>query len=325
MIKHQKFIIIVVALVCFISGFISGVYVGKFKDIPFAKRIDEWSIGIYTGKDPFNFVCPDNISNPVLTAKDIIDIPADFVADPFMLYENHTWYMFFEVFNTHTGQGDIGLATSKDGFRWEYQQIVLDEPFHLSYPYVFKWQNEYYMIPESIRAFSVRLYKATDFPKKWVFVKDLLRGSYADPSILYHNCRWWLFVLKGWDRDELALYYSDNITGPWTEHPKSPLIIRDKNISRPGGRMIVFDGKILRYTQDGDPTYGNQVRVFKIDALTTTKYQEHEIDESPILKATGNGWNKDGMHHIDAHQIEENKWIACVDGFRITFVFGLQY
>ncbi|MCK4785432.1 MAG: hypothetical protein KAV87_16895 [Desulfobacteraceae bacterium] len=63
MVKYQKVTIIVVALVCFISGFISGVYVGKFKDIPFMKRIDEWSIEIYTGKDPFNLVSPDNISN----------------------------------------------------------------------------------------------------------------------------------------------------------------------------------------------------------------------------------------------------------------------
>ena len=30
--------------------------------------------------------------------------------------------------------------------------------------YVFKWKNEYYMIPETYQASSVRLYKAIDFP-----------------------------------------------------------------------------------------------------------------------------------------------------------------
>lgn len=321
--KNQKLIIVVVALVCLTTGFISGVYVGQVRGIPFVGKKGEWSIGIYTGATPFDLASPESISNPVLTAKHVTDVSARFVADPFMLHDNQTWYMFFEIFNTHTDQGDIGLATSKDGLKWKYEQIVLDEPFHLSYPHVFKWQNDYYMIPESGRAASVRLYKAIDFPRKWAFVKDLLRGNYVDPSIIYHDGRWWLFVLRG--RHELTLHYSDNLMGPWTEHPKSPLIVRDKNISRPGGRMIVFDGKIIRYTQDGDPTYGNQVRVFKIDALTITKYQEHEIDESPILKASGNGWNADGMHHIDPHHVGRNKWIACVDGYRITLVFGLQH
>jgi hypothetical protein len=37
-------------------------------------------------------------------------------------------------------EGEIGLATSEDGLKWDYKQVVLNEPFHLSYPYVFEWQ-----------------------------------------------------------------------------------------------------------------------------------------------------------------------------------------
>ena len=40
--------------------------------------------------------------------------------------------------------------------------IVLAEPFHLSYPYVFEWQGSHYMIPESGAAKSVRLYRASE-------------------------------------------------------------------------------------------------------------------------------------------------------------------
>lgn len=323
MVTYRKTTIFFVALVCLLSGFISGVYVGKFKDIPFMKRIDEWSIGIYTGKDPFNVVSPDNISNPVLTAKDITDISADFVADPFMVKEGSMWYMFFEVMNTNTNQGDIGLAVSNDALNWNYKQIVLDEPFHLSYPYVFKWKHEYYMIPESHESYSIRLYKAVDFPTQWSFIGILLYGDYRDSSIFRHDSKWWMFVT---DRNDiLRLCYAVNLMGPWAEHPESPIIRGNANIARPGGRVLVFDGRIVRYTQDDYPTYGNQVRAFKITELTTTSYKEKRISENPILKASGIGWNKDGMHHIDAHQIEENKWIACVDGFRRTLAFGLEY
>ena len=72
----------------------------------------------------FNVKSPGNITNPVLTAEDVTDVSATFVADPFLLYDNDTWYMFFEVMSNH---GDIGLATSLDGFNWIYKQIVIIE------------------------------------------------------------------------------------------------------------------------------------------------------------------------------------------------------
>ena len=117
------------------------------------------------------------------------------VADPFMLKANGTWYMFFEVMNEQSGRGEIGLAVSQDAFQWRYQQIVLREPFHLSYPYVFEWQNTYYMVPESYQAKSVRLYKAMEFPTRWTLVTTLLDGDdFIDPTIFHFNNHWWLFA-----------------------------------------------------------------------------------------------------------------------------------
>ena len=98
-----------------------------------------WSIGIYMGETPYDFVSPENDGNPVLTSADVSDIPARLVADPFMLKVMDAWYMFFEVMPEQPRRGEIGLATSADGLKWSYQQIVLKEPFHLSYPYVFEW------------------------------------------------------------------------------------------------------------------------------------------------------------------------------------------
>jgi hypothetical protein len=325
MMKRQYLvIIIVVALVCLIIGFISGVYFGATSGAPFVAKQSEWSIGIYIGESPFNLISPETIRNPVLTAKDVTDVSAQFVADPFMVKENSTWYMFFEVMNGQTNQGDIGLAISNDGLNWVYQQIALDEPFHLSYPYVFKWDNEYYMIPESCHAYSVRLYKAVDFPTRWSFIRTLLSGDYYfDSSIFRYNDRWWIFTS---DRNGiLRLYYADDLLGPWTKHPESPIVVGNANIARPGGRVLIFDGRIIRYTQDDDPTYGNQVRAFEVTELTTVSYEEKEVTGSPILKASGNGWNAAGMHNIDPHQLDEERWIACVDGYRVTLVYGFGY
>lgn len=39
--------------------------------------------------------------------------------------------------------GDIGVAESSDGgATWSYLGIALDEPWHLSYPFVFQWKGE---------------------------------------------------------------------------------------------------------------------------------------------------------------------------------------
>lgn len=313
----KRSILIIALIACLIGGTYGVRRLLRLNfPLPYIDLITEerrWSIGIYSGPNPFNLTYPEGISNPVLTSQDVTDVDALFVADPFMVHKDQTWYLFFEVLNTSTDQGDIGLATSTNGWDWEYQQIILDEPFHISYPYVFKYNSDYYMLPETHCASAVRLYRAIDFPDKWELVKELFPGRFKDPSLLRYNGKWWLFAQSG--GNNLSLFYADNLEGPWNGHPKSPLVVRDKNISRPGGRMIVFKDNPIRYTQDCYPSYGNQLRAFAIDLLTPTDYQEHEIDGSPVLKASGSGWNQAGMHQLDPHRINEGHWIACVDGY----------
>ena len=309
-------VVILVALPAIAGGFSYGYYLSGLDWQEKTSGYDTWAIGIYksSSSEPFDF-SGDNVSNPVLTAGDVTDIPAAFVADPFLIHENDTFYMFFEVLNTNTGQGDIGLAISNDGFDWNYKQIVLDEDFHISYPYVFKWKNEYYMIPGSSQKESIRLYKSNNFPYNWSFVKNLIQEKrFVDTSIFRYNNTWWLFT-GSCNNDVLWLYYSDNLTGPWIEHPKSPIVSGDANIARPGGNVIVFDThRIVRYTQDDDPYYGNQVWAFEITALTKTSYEEHRVGRMPILKGFDN-WNTQGMHQISPCQVSDNGWIASVDGY----------
>lgn len=280
----------------------------------------EWSIGIYVGKSPLNLVAAEDVNNPVLTKADVSDIPAGFVADPFMLKTNNMWYMFFEVWNHKYAKGEIGLAISKNAMSWTYQQRVLVEPFHLSYPYVFKWKSEYYMVPESYQSNAIRLYRAVDFPKKWSFVMNLVEGNdYVDSSVFHFEDRWWLLTGLGLPpsrAETLRLYHADQLMGPWLEHPRSPIIDGNAHIARPCGRVLVLDKTIIRYAQDCYPTYGSQVRAFEITELTATSYHEREVDGNPVLTASGAGWNASGMHHIDPYPVDKDKWIACVDGWR---------
>ena len=313
---------ILIASVFLVPLIMYGIYAVKSGRLPFTAQ-GEWSIGIYNGASPSELTSPRNIKNPVLTADDVTDIPAQFVADPFIINDNQTWYMFFEVMNAQTRKGSIGFATSIDGLKWTYKQIVLDEPFHLSYPYVFKWNGDYYMIPESSQSHQLRLYKAAQFPVKWSFVKTLLNGNFKDSSIFFYAGKWWLFSEQ--EFGFLHLYFADTLEGPWIEHPQSPIIKGNSRISRPAGRILIMDNKVIRFAQDHHPIYGRQVRSFIVTDLTPATYSETEDARSPILQPDGTGWNADGMHQIDAYQTADGKWIACVDGFRNAILFGLKY
>ena len=275
---------------------------------------DLWSIGIFEGPTPFDLAAPEDVSNPVITAKDVVDIDASYVADPFMMIKDGKYYLFFEAFNWETYQGDIGYAESTDGYHWEYQKIIIDETFHLSYPYIFKWNDDYYLIPESHEDLSVRLYKAVSFPDQWEYIGNLIAGyHYVDPSIFRYNDKWWLFVATTPDDGVMNLYYSNNLLGDWRLHPMNPIVKLDNHIARPAGRVFTYNDHSYRIAQDSYTEYGLQVFAFEITELTEKSYAEKVISDKPIVTKSGKGWNAAGMHHVDLHKIG-NKWIGAVDG-----------
>ncbi len=54
----------------------------------------------------------------------------------------------FNTKSVASGQGDIGAAVSTDeGFTWNSIGTVLDEPWHLSYPFVFQHEGQVFIQP----------------------------------------------------------------------------------------------------------------------------------------------------------------------------------
>lgn len=281
------------------------------------RPLPQWSVGLYAGRSPLTLAPLAGVPNPVLSAADVTDVPAGFVADPFLLRRGGGWHLFCEVLNRESGRGEIALATSGDGRRWTYERVVLREPFHLSYPHVFVVGDEVFMVPETLSAGAVRLYRAASFPAGWEYLGDLLRGGFADPSPVLWEGRWWLFACSApYRHDELRLFFADRLEGPWREHPRSPVVTGDRRRARPAGRVVRWEGRLLRFAQDCLPVYGSGVRVFDILALDAEEYWEMEVAGSPILEAAGSGWNGAGMHHVDAHPDGEGGWLAAVDGRR---------
>ena len=285
------------------------------------RRGQMFSIGIYEGRSPFTLASHPEIANPILTRESITDVPAAFVADPFMVRHRDAWHVFFEILNEATRLGQIGVATSSNGRDWRYAKTVLVEPFHLAYPHVFSANGEFYMVPDTPDQ-GVLMYKAVDFPQRWQRTHTLLSGGrFSDSSIFQHGGSWWMLTAWSLGRSNLKslrLYYADEPTGPWREHPQSPVLEPNESGSRPAGRVVVNDGHPVRFAQDGFPKYGSRVRAFEILELSRLRYVERELNGRPVLQGSGNGWNAHGMHHVDAHEIGDDTWFACVDGWYST-------
>jgi hypothetical protein len=282
------------------------------------RRGQTFSIGVYHGRSPLAIESVPTIQNPVLTAADVTDVPASFVADPFLISYGGHFFMFFEVLNGINRKGEIGMAESKDGISWDYRRIVLAESFHMAYPYVFRWNNEVFMIPDT-PGNGIRLYRARQFPFEWELEQVLIEDNYfSDSSIFQHEERWWMF--SGWvenkgDPVSLRLFEAEKPTGPWYEHPASPIIAQDNGRARPAGRVLTIDGNLYRFAQDCRNVYGEAVNAFRIETLNSSQYAEQEHSRNPILAAGEDWWNKGGSHHFDACPTDARNWLVCFDGW----------
>jgi hypothetical protein len=248
----------------------------------------------------------------VLTGRQVTDIQAEFVADPFLILADGLWHMFFEAMDLRSSRGVISLATSPDARTWTYRQVVLQEPFHLSYPYVFEHRGEYYMVPESGRIGAVRLYQADPFPCRWRLVDTLISLPLADSSVVRFRGCWWLLGTQ--ENRRLHIFYADQLAGPWSEHPKSPSVHNKADRVRSAGRIVPWEEGLLRYTQDCETVYGARVWPNLVTVLSPTEYAEKPLDKLVVGPGT-DSWNRGGMHHVDPHLTPEGDWLACVDGW----------
>src|ERR1017187_1394193 len=145
---------------------------------------------------------------------------------------------------------------------------ILERPYHLSYPSIFHWNGDLYMVPETSKARTVELYRCTSFPDKWELENVLLKDLHAvDATLVEIEGEWWMFVSVEAEGTnflyELHLYHADSPLGPWQPHSSNP-VRPDAQSSRPAGRIISRNGCYYRPAQEG-PGDGRSIQ--KIDRL----------------------------------------------------------
>lgn len=226
-----------------------------------------------------------------------------FNADPFVVEKDNKNYCFVECFNYAEKKAKINVfELSEKGY--VFLGTALEESFHLSFPFIFEFNNEFYMVPESSKNRDIRLYKCQNFPLKWELQEILIDDiDAADTMIFQKNNKWWMMTnedpLKLDNHNyQMNIYYSDNlINGEWISHKNNPIIM-DANSARNAG-LLLDEDNVFRVSQAFGfyKKYGENFSINKIESISETGYSEK------IFSSHKKFFNKKilGSHHFHSN------------------------
>lgn len=207
-------------------------------------------------------------------------------ADPFPVEYNGNTIIFVEE-QSKGKDGILGYLTIDYTNTPIHFTKILEANHHLSWPNIFSVTangvDSWYMIPESHENGTIELYRAKRFPDLWELECVIASGISAVDPVLWHDGeRWWLFAsIATMDHglnESLSLFHSETISGPWTAHPKNP-VVRGLDNSRMAGKIFRdSNGDIIRPAQNCVPEYGKEVKLNRITELTLETYAETTFD-----------------------------------------------
>ena len=229
-------------------------------------------------------------------------------ADPFLYVRGGELYLFNEAM-AGNGPGWIEGYKSADLENFEALGPILRESGHMSYPFVFEAHGDVLLIPETLHAMEVALYRFEAFPFGVHKLRTLFGGDYVDSSAIEVGSHWFLFTTslsRG-----LHLFVTDDIVhGQLSAHPMNP-ITRDPRFERCGGAPLVLDGKLYRPAQNCAETYGGNLSLMEVIEISPTSYEER-LARQDIFRLE-RAWMSEGAHHVSMAEFK-GKRVVAIDG-----------
>ena len=268
----------------------------------------QWQVMLCTpGTHPHDGVLARWRAGPVLHP------PADhFWADPFMVSDGQGGhYCFVEELPARTQRGRIAVVHVDRLGNAQAARTILEEPWHLSYPFVFEHSGQWYMVPESSANRSVDLYRCDEWPWRWRRVATLLQGVRLADATLHHDGeRWWMFGTHGQVGasmyDELNLYHAPDLFGPWQAHRLNPVKV-DARSARPAGALFKAGGQWARPTQDCSAVYGGAVVINRLMRLDESGFEEVSVAKLSVESLPAG---------LPVHTLNTSGATACIDLLR---------
>lgn len=181
-------------------------------------------------------------------------------ADPFILEENEEYIQFLvEEFDYSVGKGRIArIKVCKKNNTIVECSIILELPTHLSFPVIYRENNEIFVHPENSASGASYIYRYDRETDKLVEPQLLLEEPIADAIIRKDGEVYKMYATRVPETNGCKLYEysSDSLFGPYKlagEH------IHEKNSARMAGMFLNINGKTIRPAQDCYGGYGKAV------------------------------------------------------------------
>jgi len=272
---------------------------------------DYWNIGVALSPIQ-DFLDPKKIPS----IQWFPDLPRSrFMADPFGISIKGELFIVYEDFRFDQGVGKIASFLF-DNETFLENKIVIDEKFHMSYPFLLEHESEIYCIPETYQANQVRLYRALEFPMRWKFEKVLIENYAAiDNTPFKYGDTWFLFSTDkhAGPHHNLNIHYSKSIFGPWKEHPKNP-VKTDIRSARPAGTLFTFKRELFRPSMDYSEKIEGRIIINRIMTLTIDDFREEVYNiVDPFA---------DTIFSDKTHTLSQMGDYTLIDGAKELFIFS---
>ena len=257
-----------------------------------------------------------SIENTALWQTTTIQPPAnEFWADPFLFEYQEETYVFFENWEYSREKGKISVGLIKEDQVTDVKDC-LDLDYHLSYPFVFEYQDQIYMIPETGQMKRLEIWRCDHFPNKWSLEKTCFESegrSLVDSTIAKDsNNQFWLFVNFGSRKflehgSDLCVFKIDSpMMNEIIPHKLNPVASDCRSARNAGNIYIDSKGRLIRPSQASqNGVYGECLNLCHIKKLTVDTYDEEILETiTPEFK--------DGLY--STHHVSQTNKIFVVDG-----------
>ena len=201
------------------------------------------------------------------------------LADPFVFEKDGGLYIFFEAFDLVNSIGKIGYSKRLDNGTFTHPKIIIDKKYHMSFPHIFEYEGDIFIMPESCGDWRVRLFKAKLFPDIWEEADILLPDVYACDSIIIDaKDRKWLLTNEMYHNPPVDSYVSCWVKNYLYEMNGLKIINSGTKVAegdfgiRNAGKSFWLNNRQYRVGQDcRNKQYGRGLALFEIESFVPYK------------------------------------------------------
>jgi hypothetical protein len=277
------------------------------------------------GFETWNLVPHPSFNNPVLTDEDLsaASFPGTNIlgpADPFWFWDpeaRELWLVYevqsdaYTIAASRIATGSSQTAETPVDISTTVEVIPESQGDH-AYPFPFYVDGTYAISPTSRGGGDVAIFTSDAFPNPGGWTREYTVDTFSNGGdgtfFKYYGSdssdtfdTW--YCMCGTDNG-VGLYYTDEatpLTNNWTEHPDSPGLEADADVSTLAGRVIPTETCLYQPRRAGW-----DMRMVVIEELTTTTYNERiyrrnqSTSSQLVAPATdGTAWDEYGHHHMD--------------------------